>query len=414
VKSKSIKILAAITISSLIGLSGCNRGGDQAAASTEMPPAAVTTVAAITRDVPVYLDAIGKTVAIQNVSILPQVAGKIISSHVEDGASVKKGDLLFEIDPRPFEAAVATAKALLAQNKADLAWAQADFKRTEELLPSNVVSQLEYDQKKSVLDADQAKVEAAQAEIRTAELNLEYAQIHSPLDGRAGAVMVDPGNIVKANEGTIIVIQQLDPIYAEFTITENDLGTVRKFIANRGLDLGAEPEKGLKVLVDLPGDSVAVLAALSSAATQPTTQAAAKAHSGPREGTLTFLDNSVQNGSGTVRLRATLPNSDHYFWPGQFVNCRLVLTTKKDAVLVPVEAQQIGQQGPYVYVVGDDQTAQVRPITPGQRQGNLLVIDKGLQAGEQVIMTGQMMVMPGGKVSVVNPPPANPSAQARS
>jgi multidrug efflux system membrane fusion protein len=408
--SKTKTMRAGMIASMLIAVAGCHKN-EAAQPSSEMPPAAVTTVAAISRDVPVYIDGIGKTVAIQTVSIVPQVEGKIIARHVEDGAYVKKGDLLFEIDPRPVQAALDSAKALLAQNQSDLAWAQADFKRTEELLPSNVVSQLEYDQKKSVLGVDEAKVDAAKAAIETAQLNLDYTKIVSPLDGRAGSVMVDPGNIVKANEGTIIVIQQLDPIYAEFTITENDLGTVRKFITSHSLQWGTEPEKGLKVQVDMPADSQRVMSALSAtpAATQPVNPESLAPHEGP----LTFLDNSVQLGSGTVRLRATLENSDHYFWPGQFVNCRLVLTIKKDAVLVPNLAQQIGQQGPYVYVVGPDNTAAIRPITPGQRQGDMLVVDKGLEAGEQVIITGQMMVMPGGKVNVVNPPAVG-AAQARS
>jgi multidrug efflux system membrane fusion protein len=411
VKLNSKTVRTGVIASILTAIAGCHRNEAAQQASSEMPPAAVTTVAAVSRDVPVYIDGIGKTVAIQTVAIVPQVEGKIIARHVEDGAYVKKGDLLFEIDPRPFQAALDSAKAMLAQNQSDLAWAQADFKRTEELLPSNVVSQLEYDQKKSVLGVDEAKVDAAKAAIETAELNLDYTKIVSPLDGRAGSVMVDPGNIVKANEGTIIVIQQLDPIYAEFTITENDLGTVRKFITSHSLQWGNEPEKGLKVEVDMPANSQRVMSALSAtpAATQPMNPQSAA----PRTGPLTFLDNSVQLGTGTVRMRATLENSDHYFWPGQFVNCRLVLTIKKDAVLVPTVAQQIGQQGPFVFVVGADNTAEIRPISPGQRQGDMLVVDKGLEAGEQVITTGQMMVMPGSKVNVVNPPPAN-TAQASS
>jgi multidrug efflux system membrane fusion protein len=148
---------------------------------------------------------------------------------------------------------------------------------------------------------------------------------------------------------------------------------------------------------------------LGSATTQPTNSFA-----DAREGPLTFLDNSVQNGSGTVRLRATLANSDHYFWPGQFVNCRMVLTTKKDAVLVPAVAQQIGQQGPFVYVVGADETAQIRPITPGQRQGDMLVIDEGVKAGEKVIVNGQMSVTPGGKVQPTNATAATGATPTRS
>ena len=214
----------------------------------------------------------------------------------------------------------------------------------------------------------------------------------------------------------MLVIQQLDPIYAEFTITENDLGTVRKFIATRGLDWGDRPERrdGLRVEVDVPGNSQRVLAALggSSASSPSTAPATAPTtnQSGPREGQLTFLDNAVQQGSGTVRLRATIPNGDRYFWPGQFVNVRLVLTTKKDAVLIPAQAQQIGQQGPFVYVVTPDNKAQIRPIVPGQRQGELIVVDRGVQPGERVIVTGQMSVMPDGPVVVTNDQPQQQGA----
>jgi multidrug efflux system membrane fusion protein len=393
--------------------SGCHRDEQKttaaAAASAgkmEHPPAMVTAVAAITQDVPVYLDEIGKTVAVESVAIVPQVGGKITSAHVEDGAYVKKGQLLFEIDPRPFQASLDSAKATLAQTKAERDLAQIEFNRAQELIKNNALSQLEFDQKKSDVAVADAKVQGAQAAIDTAQLNLEYTKIFSPIDGRAGSRWVDPGNIVKANEGTMMIVQRLDPIYAEFTITENDLGTVRKFLASHGLDM-SRAESGLTVLVDVPGDSAPVLTALGStpAATQPATAPNA-AGAAPREGKLTFLDNAVQNNSGTVRVRATVPNADRYFWPGQFVNTRVVLTMKKNAVLVPAQAQQIGQQGTYVFVVKPDSTAEMRMITPGQRHGDMLVVEKGVEPGEMVVATGQMMLQPGGKVMITNQGPA--------
>jgi membrane fusion protein, multidrug efflux system len=384
---------------------GCDQNQSaQLAQPTEQPPSPVAAVAAVSRDVPMYLDAIGKTLPVESVSIVPQIGGKVIGVHVEDGAYLTKGQLLFEIDPRPSQAALAAAKASLAQSQAEAEWAQADFKRTEELMVSKVVSQLEFDQKKSAVGVAQAKIDAAKAAIEEATLDTEYTKIYSPIDGRAGARLIDQGNIVKENETFMLVIQRLDPIYAEFTVTENDLGTVRKFMASRGREIGRESDLGLKVEVDVPGDSARVLSALGA----PTTQTA------PRTGTLTFLDNTVQSGSGTVKLRATLANPDRYFWPGQFVNVRLILATKKDAVLIPPEAQQIGQQGPFVYIVRPDQTAELRPIIPGQRQGNLMVVESGIKTGEMVITSGQMMVMPNGKVMVTNQAPAGPTAQANN
>lgn len=383
----------------------------------EMPPTSVTTTVAAVEDVPVYLDEIGKTVAIDDVAIVPQVGGKMTARHVKDGEDVTKGQLLAEIDPRPFEASLASAKASLAQSQASLSLANLEFERVNALQGTNAVSKQEFDQRKSNVAVAEAQVKSAEAAVMTASLDLEYTKIHSPIDGRAGAWLVDPGNVVKANEGTLIVVQSLDPIYAEFTINENDLGTVRKYIATRGLDM-RDPEKGIKVQVDIPGDSAKIRNALGTPA--PATQPG-KNTAGPREGTLVFLDNAVQSATGTVKLRAQLPNKDRYFWPGQFVNVRLVLTTKKDAVLVPVRAQQISQQGPFVYVAHEgevekpDKTkvkgmvAELRPIKPGQRQGDRMVVESGVAAGEQVIVTGQMMVQPGGLVAIAQPPQQAPA-----
>jgi multidrug efflux system membrane fusion protein len=360
-------------------------------------------------------------VPVQTVAIVPQVGGKVIATHVGHGDYIKKGQLLFEIDPRPFEAALESAKASLAQGQAELDLARVELSRVEEAVASAAVSRLEYDQKKAAVAMAQARVAAAEAAIDAAELDVEYSKIRSPIDGKAGVRRVDPGNVVKNMDEPLLMVQQMDPIYAEFTITENDLGTVRKFLHTKGLDLPDTREEGLTVMADIPADSARVLGALGMGVpgTQPedipvTRPAGVK--SGPREGSVMFLDNIVQEQTGTVRMRATLPNADRYFWPGQFVSVRLILTRKERAVLVPAEAQQIGQQGPFVYVVNADNKAEIRPITPGQRHGDLVVVEQGVGPGERVIISGHMTVTPGGPVVVTNstsgPGPVTPPQHA--
>lgn len=348
--------------------SGCNRANPQAA-GPQMPPAPLVTVAkAQKQDVPLYLDEIGKSGGSESVTVTPQVGGRITERHFQDGADLTKGALLFVIDPRPYQAQLDSARASLAQAKAALALAKAQFARDEELVGSKAISKQDYDTKKNTVDVDLAQVESAEAVLETAKLNLEYCYIHSPIEGRAGARLVDVGNVVQANTTGLLLIQRLDPIYADFTVTESDLPEVQKEMS-RG---------SLKTLVRLPSD--------------PENRA--------RSGKLTFLDNAVQNGTGTVNLRATMSNPDHHFWPGQFVKVRLVLATQKNAVLIPNQATQISQKGPFVYVVKPDGTADFRPVTLGQRQGENVVITQGVAAGENVIVTGQMTVPPGGKVRV--------------
>jgi len=328
----------------------------------------VSVVRAEAQDVPVYLDEIGKSFASESVTVTPQVGGRIMQREFQDGADLAKGQLLFVIDPRPYQAQLDSAKGALAQAKAALALAKVEFARTSELLASKVTSKQDYDSKKSTVEVDQAQMESAEAALETAQLNLEYCYIHSPIQGRAGARLVDIGNVVQANTTGLLLIQRLDPIYADFTITERDLPNVQKEMT-RGT---------LKTLVRLPSD------------------AEERSHGGK----LTFLDNNVQNGTGTVFLRATISNPDHHFWPGQFVNVRLVLATQKGAVLIPNQATQISQKGPFVYVVKPDNTADLRLVTLGQRQGENVVITQGVAAGESVIVAGQMTVAPNGKVHV--------------
>src|SRR5215469_16610833 len=360
-----------------MAVSGCNRLIPQAAGPQAPPPPLVSVAKAQARDVPVFLDEIGKSNAFESVTVTPQVGGRIVQRHFQDGADLAKGQLLFVIDPRPYQAQLDSSKGALAQAKAALELAKVEFARSSELFNSKVIAKQDYDSKRSTVEVDQAQVESAQGALETAQLNLEYCSIHSPIQGRAGARLVDIGNVVQANTTALLLIQRLDPIYADFTITERDLPNVQREMA-RGT---------LKTLVRLPSD--------------------AEEHS--RDGKLTFLDNAVQNGTGTVSLRATIPNPDHHFWPGQFVNVRLVLATHKGAVLIPNQATQLSQKGPFVYVVKPDSTADLRLVTLGQRQGDDIVVTQGVAPGENVILAGQMTVVPNSKVRV-DTGGANPAA----
>jgi multidrug efflux system membrane fusion protein len=344
-----------------------------------MPPPLVETMPATSQDVPVYLDEIGKCSALESVTIRPQVAGLITQRHFEDGADIKKGQLLFTIDPRPFQAALDSAKAQLSQAKASVNLANIQLQMWSAVADTRAVSKSDFDIKKNAVEVAAAQVESAQAALETAQVNLDYCSIKSPIDGRAGQRLVDAGNVVEANTAGLLVVQRLDKVYADFTITERDLAEVQKQM-NQG---------ALKTLVRLPVDPP----------------------DASHQGDLSFLDNQVQDGTGTVRLRATIPNTDHHFWPGQFANIRLILKTSKDAVLVPSRATQISQQGPFVYVVKPDKTADLRVVTLGQTQGDNVVILKGVAAGEQVVVSGAILVMPG---FPVNAHPAGQAATAQA
>ena len=367
----------AAVVAALLTTVACTRSSVQAAAPA-MPPPLVTVVKATAQDVPRYLDEIGKNMAFESVTVTPQVGGRIVERHFQDGENLRKGQLLFVIDPRPYKAQVDSAQAALAQAKAALDLARIQFARDQEVIETRAISKQDYDTKKNTVDVDQAQVEAAEATLETAKLNLDYCYIHSPIDGRAGARMVDVGNVVQANATSLLLIQRLDPIYANFTITERDLPEVQKLMSH-----GA-----LRAAVRLPSDS----------------------ESAARNGRVEFLDNAVQNGSGTVNLRATMNNSDHHFWPGQFVDVQLILSTEKGAVLIPNQATEISQQGPFVYVVRPDDTAELRPVKLGQHEGDQVVVMRGVAANERVVLAGQMLVRPGGKVRVGTASPAGPAS----
>ncbi len=332
------------------------------------PPRPVETVKVIQKDVPLYLDEIGTCAAYEMVQIQPQVSGKIVARNFKDGSDVKVGDPLFTIDPRPYQAALDQAKAQAALD-------QATLKRQEDLRARKVIAQQDY-------DTAVANAQKSQATTEVAQVNLDYCNISSPINGRAGLRNVDIGNVVSPSDTTpLVTIQGMDPIYTDFTIAEPDLPLVRQYLGG----------PNLKVLTDAEGDKIP-----------------------PRTGDLYFIDNAVQPGAGTVKARAVTPNPDRALWPSQFVHVRLILDIIKNAKLVPNSAVQIGQNGPYIFVVKKDSTLDLRQVKVGQPQdGGLTAIKEGVQPGETVVTSGQLQLAPGAKVVVKeqkNPTPNEPEA----
>jgi multidrug efflux system membrane fusion protein len=347
---------AALLIALLLLLRFSTTGTKKAAPP---PPRPVTVAKVVARDVPLYLDEIGTCAAYESVQVQAQVSGQIEARHFKDGQDVKKGDLLFTIDPRTYQAVLDSAKA-------DLMLAEANLKRQEELRAKAVTARQDW-------DTAEAGAMKARAALDAAQVNLDFTQIRSPIDGRIGLRQVDVGNTVSAGTnggsgGAVLVnIDNLDPIYTDFTIAEPDIPLVRRYLNG----------PNLKVLTDAEADNFP-----------------------PREGKLYFIANTVQSGTGTVQARAITSNQDRALWPSQFVRVRLILDIIKDATLVPNNAVQAGQNGPYVFVVKPDSTLDLRQVEPGQKQGELTVIKKGVQPGEEVVTRGQLQLSPGMKVAV--------------
>lgn len=332
-------------------------------------PAPVKTSPALRKDMPVELTAVGEMQAYATVGVKSLVAGRILKVHFSEGQYVSKGDLLFTIDPKTFEAQLHQAEAALARDAAQLKNARVQAGRYEGLVKKGFVSQSDYDQFRTAADSLEATVKADEAAVENARVMLGYCYIHSPISGRAGAYLLDQGNVVKENADTpMVTIDRIQPIYASFSVPERNLHDIKERMA-RG---------PLKATVTVPDSPVRA------------------------EGRLSFVDNAVDSSTGTIALKASFQNSDRKLWPGQFVTVTLRLSILKDAVVVPTEAILTGQKGRYVFVVKKDSTAEMRPVVAGLTYGARTVVEKGVSPGETVVTDGQLQVVPGRKVAVKN------------
>jgi multidrug efflux system membrane fusion protein len=316
---------------------------------------------------PVQAEAIGNVEAYSNVSVRTQMAGEIERAYFTQGENVKKDQLLFTLDRRPFQAELDQLEANLARDQAQLANARAQAERNEKLFQAGIISKDQYDTYRTNARAQEATVRAGQAAIENAKINLSYCSIYSPIDGRTGAYQVYPGNIAKVNDTVLVVINQVHPIYVTFAVPEQYLGEVREYQA-RG---------AVTVQVQVPSDS------------RP-----------PVLGQLAFIDNAVDTATGTIKMRATFPNSDDRLWPGQFVSVVVRLSTQTNATVVPSQAVQTGQMGKYVFVVKPDSSADLRPVTAGETVQGETVIEKGVAPGDTVVTDGQLLLAPGSKVEI--------------
>jgi membrane fusion protein, multidrug efflux system len=355
--------------------------------------ALVTTVTVTQRAVPVEIRVVGSVEAYSTIRVRAQVSGQLTKVHFQEGQDVKAGELLFSIDPRPYDEAIRQAEANLARNNAiqrqaeanlkrDIAgekWAREQAERYLRLSSEGIMSKQQSEQfasdlvaRSEAVRASEAAIESAQASIRADQAMLEnarlqrnYCEIRSPLDGRTGDLAVQEGNLVRASDAELVTIKQVRPVYVAFTVPENRLAEVKKYMAAGTLAVSAHPS----------GDA-----------------------GQPESGKLTFIDNTVDSTTGTIRLKGTFPNTSTGLWPGQFVNVVLRLTTVPSALVVPMRAVQMGQDGEYAYVVKQDMTAEVRPVTIGLRVGEEVVVQQGLALGETVVSEGQLRLAPGMRV----------------
>ncbi len=354
----------AVTLAMLTG--GCSQGTKPAAVNAGVP---VLVAQSMTTNVPVQIQPppVGHVTAYSTVTVHSQIQGTISQVHFQEGQAVKKGDLLFTIDPRPEQAALAQAQANLARDRAQLENAKIQFDREQKLFDQKLVSQDEFDTNKATMDALQGTVQADEAAVTNAELNLEYCEIRSPIDGVTGSLQSYAGNVVKAPDDTLLTINQIHPIYVAFAVPEQYLPEIQKEMSKHTL----------KVSVTFQNMDVQ-----------------------PPQGELTFINNTVNESTGTIDLMATFPNENNALWPGQFVNVTLTLSDLTKAVVVPSQAVQTGQNGEYIYVVKPDKTVEEQPVTIGITYQSETVVQSGLKAGETVVTDGQSRLVPGARVKI--------------
>jgi multidrug efflux system membrane fusion protein len=344
-------------------------------AAAPAPPIPVSVAAAERRDVPIYLTGLGTVQAFNTVTVKTRVDGELVKVAFAEGQDVKAGDLLAQIDPRPFQATLDQAVAKKVQDEANLANAKLDLQRFSDLAARNFTPQQQLDTQRATVTQLEAQIQGDQAAIDSAKTQLDYTTITSPLTGRTGIRLVDQGNIVHATDATgLVVVTQLQPISVIFTLPESELAAMQSA-------LKAGPVR----IFAMSRDDNRQLA----------------------EGTLAVLDNQISQTTGTMRLKGTFPNQDGALWPGEFLNIRLLARTSPNVVTVPSGALQRGPNGYYAYLVKPDSTVEARPLEVGQVSNGIAVIDDGVVAGEQVVTAGQYRLQPGARVQVASTIPSH-------
>jgi multidrug efflux system membrane fusion protein len=381
-KSKKwVFVLLAVVILGVVGWFIWSRKAAAAAAANATPPDRVVPVLlapVVKKDFPIYLDGLGTVVPIFTVTVHTQVDGRLNSVAFKEGQFVHKGDLLAQIDPRPFIIQLHTAEAAIARDTAQAREGRLNLDRYQTLRKENLISQQQVDDQQALVDQYDATVKSDQAQAETARLNLDYARITSPIDGVTGVRLIDPGNIVHAADTTgFVVITQLDPMSVILTLPEDDLPRISEKFGQSGLAVEAYSRDGLTKL---------------------------------GVGKLSLIDNEINQTTATIRLRAIFDNPKNALWPNEFVKARLLLTTQNDAIVVPAAAIQRGPLGTFVYLVGGDNTASTQTVEIDSIQGDSAIVSKGLSPGQQVVTDGQNQIRPGSKVSSRPPDKAPPSA----
>lgn len=340
------------------------------------------------KDVPVQLNAIGNVEAYSIVEVKPQVDGELSKVYFKEGENVSRGELLFLIDTRPYENVLRQAEANMARDTAMLKKAEQDALRYEDLIKKGVVSAQQYDQVRAEYESLGATVRADRAAVESAKLELEYCSIRSPIDGRIGEILVHEGNTVESRSTLLAVINQTKPVNVNFSVPEQFLALIRSYMADAG---------DLKVYASVPEGSRTAERKGADAQRIKHSVDLTKENE-PTVGTLSFIDNQVNESTGTIMMKAVFQNESETLWPGKFINVTINLTTQEDAVVIPARAVQTGQQGDYVFVVKPDSTVESRPVVPGAKIDGEVVITKGLKPGELVVTEGQLRLAPGVKV----------------
>jgi multidrug efflux system membrane fusion protein len=360
-----------LTVPLAFFLFSCAREAPPKRPPKRVVPVLVSRVAQKT--IPVEIRAIGTVEPYATVVIKSRISGELKAIHFKEGQFVHQGDLLFTIDPRPFEAALKAAQAILSKNQALARKAEEDVRRYGELVKKDYVSREQFDQVQANFEALRATIRADEAEVENARLQLSYCLIHAPVSGRTGSLLADRGNMIKANDDnkSMVVINQIQPVYVSFAVPEQGLPEVKKSMARKKLFVEAILSSGQKPVA---------------------------------RGLLTFVDNTVDRTTGTIKLKGTFANPDQLLWPGQFVQVVLTLDQRPDALLIPSQAIQTGQSGQHVFVVRPDSTVEIRRVETGSTQNGETVIEKGLRAGEPVVFDGQFQLISGSQVKIKKGP----------